>query len=145
MAELKLKDTSLSEDAVESKAVLTADEKRERFMKKKRKVVTHTIDIGGEPTDIVIVGLGDKVLNKLQEEHPVRKNNTKDRVLGQNSETFPPALFTLSVSDPDLTEDEWSEIWNNNEEWSAGELGHLFDLVLGVSTRGFDVSFTESG
>lgn len=116
---------------------------RDKFLKKKRRVDKKTITLNGEVTEITITALPTPELTVLQVNHPMRRNNSDDKVLGLNAKTFPPALFAASVLDPKLTEDEWAEIWSS-PDWSAGELGHLLDLVFGVSTKGFDVPFGAS-
>ena len=135
---LKLDAETVSEKAVKASST------RDRFLKKKKRVDKKTITLNGEETVIVIEALPTPLLNQLQVEHPARKNNNDDKALGLNSKTFPPALFAASVQDPKLSADEWQEIWTS-PDWSAGELGHLLDLVFGVSTKGFDVPFGGGG
>jgi hypothetical protein len=41
---------------------------------------------------------------------------------------------------PEMSEDEWSDIWTS-PDWSPGELSHLLDIAWGICNRGFDVPF----
>lgn len=136
---LKIEKDSVSEEAVKPTA-----SSRDKFLKKKRRVDTKAITLNGEEVELVIEALPTPELNELQVGHPKRKNNTDDNALGLNSKTFPPALFARSVREPKLSEDEWADIWTS-PDWSAGELGHLLDLVFGTSTKGFDIPFGGSG
>lgn len=133
---------TISEEAVSPKEETAS--LRDRFMKKKRRVEERTITMDGEEVQVKIQALTQQQLDDLYSHHQKRRNKDVDNALGANSETFPPALFSLSILEPDLSEDEWHDIWTS-PDWSPGELGHLLDLVMNVTTRGFDPPFGGRG
>jgi hypothetical protein len=130
----------ISEDAVAPDTVSL----RDKFIKKKRRVEERQVTMEGEELTIKIQALTQQQLDDLYAKHQKRRNKDVDAALGANSETFPPALFFLSIMEPNLNETEWHAIWTS-QEWSPGELGHLLDLVMNVTTRGFDPPFGARG
>ena len=132
---------SVSEDAVETVPALSL---RERFLKKKRRVDERKIFMDGEEVTVQVQALTQQELDDLYSAHPKRRNKPSDESLGANSETFPPALFRMSINDPKLSEDEWHVIWTS-PDWSPGELGHLLDIVMNTTSRGFDPPFGVRG
>jgi hypothetical protein len=136
---------SLTEDAVSPEVPEVPQETlRDRFLKKKRRIEDREITMDGDQVQVKIQALTQQQLDDLYSHHQKRRNKDVDNALGANSETFPPALFSLSILDPKLSDDEWHDIWTS-PDWSPGELGHLLDLVMNVTTRGFDPPFGGRG
>lgn len=133
-------DDSISEEATGPDTLSVKD----KFLKKKRRVDHHKITLDGEQVEIVVEALTNREFDDLLAKHPKRRSKEEDDMIGANSKTFPPALFAKSVKDPDLTEEQWGDIWTS-EEWSPGELGHLLNLVMNTTSRGFDVPFGGRG
>jgi hypothetical protein len=125
-----------SEESLADAAVSAKD----AFLKKTRRIDRPKITLGDQTYTLEIHALTNKELNTLIDEHPARKNNDEDKPYGYNRTTLPPALFAMSVKDPQMTREEWEQVWIS-PEWSPGELSHLLDLVMSTSTRGFDVPF----
>jgi hypothetical protein len=133
---------SIAEEAVEP-AVPTVS-LRDKFIKKKKRVEERQLFMDGEETTIKVQALTQKQLDDLYAQHPKRRNKEVDNSLGANSENFPPSLFATAILDPKLDEEEWHTIWTS-PEWSPGELGHLLDIVMNVTSRGFDPPFGARG
>lgn len=133
---------SIAEEAVEPTVPTVS--LRDKFIKKKRRVEDRQLFMDGEETTIKVQALTQKQLDDLYASHPKRRNKDVDTSLGANSETFPPDLFATSILDPKLDAEEWHTIWTS-PEWSPGELGHLLDIVMNVTSRGFDPPFGARG
>ena len=139
-AKIALDNTTLSEDALGADKVSLKDQ----FLKKKRRIDKQKITLDGNVVEVTIQALTQRHFDDLVAAHPKRRNKEEDDLIGANSKTFPPALFAASVINPEMTLEEWTDIWTS-EEWSPGELGHLLNIVLGTTSRGFDVPFGGRG
>lgn len=133
-------DTTLADDALGDDHLSVKD----RFLQKKRRVDKQRITLDGDVIEITIQALTPKDYDGLIAAHPKRRNKEEDELIGANSKTFPPALFAASVQDPKMDEDEWGQIWTS-ESWSPGELGHLLNIVMATTSRGFDIPFGARG
>jgi hypothetical protein len=130
----------LADEAVENHSF----DLRDKFLKKKRRVDERKVTMDGDEVTIQVQALTQKELDDIYAANPKRRNKDTDTTLGANSETFPPALFAASILDPKLNDDEWHDIWTS-PDWSPGELGHLLDIVMNTTTRGFDPPFGGRG
>ena len=131
---------SLAEEAVSNDRL----DLRDKFIKKKRRVDERKVSMDGDEVTILVQALTQKELDDIYAANPKRRNKDTDTTLGANAETFPPALFAASILDPKLNDDEWLDIWTS-PDWSPGELGHLLDIVMNTTTRGFDPPFGGRG
>lgn len=70
---------------------------------------------------------------------------TEQRAEGEpfNIKAFAPALLSRVVHDPDMTEEQWTEIWDS-PAWSRGECAQLFAEAINICTRGLDIPFNVS-
>jgi hypothetical protein len=139
-AKIALDNTTLSEDALGEDKVSLKDQ----FLKKKKRVDKQKITLDGNVVEVTVEALPQRQFDDLVAAHPKRRNKEEDDLIGANSKTFPPALFAASVKNPQMSHEEWTDVWTS-EEWSPGELGHLLNIVLGTTSRGFDVPFGGRG
>jgi len=73
------------------------------------------------------------------------KPTNAQRADGQpfNIDTFPPALLARVCVEPQLTEDDWMEIWTS-PDWNRGEISDFYQAAVDLCTTGFDVPFSAS-
>jgi hypothetical protein len=60
-----------------------------------------------------------------------------------NSDTFPPALLARVCVEPEMSEEDWSEIWDS-PDWSRGEITDLYGAAVNLCTTGFNIPFSAS-
>jgi len=58
-----------------------------------------------------------------------------------NMHTFAPALLSRVCVDPELTEEEWKEIWNS-PDWNRGEVVQFYVTAVELCSTGMDVPFS---
>lgn len=113
------------------------DDTAHRLLKKKRKSLTRKIVVDDETIDLVFEAVSSRELDRLRAKHPP---TAEQRVNGQgvNTETFAPALVAATLVSPELSEEEIVAMWED-DSWSTGELGELFDAASTVCLSGFDI------
>ena len=81
--------------------------------------------------------------DRLQAKYPP---TTEQRAQGEpfNIKAFAPALLSRVVNDPDMSEEEWNEIWES-PSWSRGECAQLFAEAINICTQGLDIPFNVTG
>ena len=96
----------------------------------------------------IFTDIGRKVFDALVLAHPPTKEQ-KDRmaemgggVLDFNIDTLPPALLALTASDPEMTLEEATEIFDT---WGSGEAEILFSTALLVCKERATVPLSKSG
>lgn len=84
-----------------------------------------------------------KDYDKLLTEHPP---NLEQRAAGSayNIHTFAPALLAAVITDPELTPDQWGEIWTS-PDWNRGELMSLFGEAIELCNTGLSLGPTATG
>jgi len=109
---------------------------------KKRRSKTIAMSINGQTAEFTFTALGSHDLDALQAKH---QPTPKQKIDGMswNPDTFAPALVAACLQDPEVSEQEMKEIWESGE-WSAGELGTLFNTASQLCMEGMDIPFTES-
>jgi hypothetical protein len=110
--------------------------------KPREKEVTLTLPGESEPVTFLFRSIGARDWESLVAKHPP---TTAQRAEGQpfNTDTFPPALLSRVCVDPDISEDDWVEIWSS-PDWNRGEIADLYGQAVTLCTQGFDIPFSES-
>ena len=109
-----------------------------------RELVLRVPNQDGDVIDLVVSlrAIGAKEYDDLIAKHPPTSEQKKEGG-SYNVDTFAPALIAACSSEPKLTPNEASEIWNS-PDWSRGEIMELFLASVEVCSKGLDVPFTES-
>lgn len=58
-----------------------------------------------------------------------------------NMHTFAPALLARVCVDPELTEEDWKEIWNS-PDWNRGEVVQFYVTAVELCSTGMDIPFS---
>jgi hypothetical protein len=105
------------------------------------------ITVPGEKGDVELTlqlkAISASAYDKLLADHPPTKEQSAEGQ-GYNSDTFAPAIIASVVSEPTLSNEQASQIWNG-DEWSRGELRDLFMACVNLCAKGLDVPFTFAG
>jgi len=110
---------------------------RERLLGKTARTKTLTVNIDGDSLELKFQALSSKNLDELRSKHqPTAKQRVEG--LGVNVDTFNPALVAATLIQPELTYDEAVELFSA-ENWSAGELGQIFQTASDVCLEGMDI------
>ena len=126
----------------EADRALTARPKDQRVISEREEALEALEALEGEAEeaseDFTFRGIGRKVFEDLIDNHEATKEQrAKARKAGEevqwNAETFPQALVSASLVDPDLSEEDIHEIWDS-EDWNQAELLELFSAALEVNT-----------
>lgn len=107
---------------------------------KRRRTKTLELTVNGEQVEFVFAALSSLELDRLQAKYPPTAQQ-KLEGMAWNSQTFPPALVAACLQDPEVSEEEMTEIWQSGA-WSTGELGTLFTTASNLCMEGMDVPFT---
>ncbi len=92
--------------------------------------------------------VGRKSFEELLMGHPPTKDQkdhvaaTGGGILEFNIDTFPPALLALAASDPEMTLEEATEIFDN---WGSGDAEILFSTALLVCRERTSIPLSRSG
>jgi hypothetical protein len=95
---------------------------------------------GTRQVEITMTSISAHEYDDLMAEHPPTKAQ-KEEGSSYNPDTFAPALIAAVVSEPKLTIEQATEIWNS-KTWSRGELRDLFIGCVNLCSRGLDLPFT---
>jgi hypothetical protein len=87
-----------------------------------------------------IVGVTRPEWRALLSEHEPREDNTADRALGYNGDTFPEALIRTCLS-PKPTEVQWMKVVG---VLSEGQFNELFNAAVAVSLRKVEIPKSRS-
>ena len=85
--------------------------------------------------------LSRKKYDELQSAHlptPAQIQEAKDSGLGipaVNTDSFPPALIAASCVEPEMTLDDAKSLWEDDENWSQGELTMLYEVAIAVNQQ----------
>lgn len=52
-----------------------------------------------------------------------------------NTDSFPPALIAAACTSPEMTPDEAKQLWEDDENWSSGELTMLYETAIAVNQQ----------
>jgi hypothetical protein len=114
----------------------------EQLFGKKRAQKHVKVYINEEEVEMTFRAFGHMEYDKLQSKFPP---NIDQRAKGESFDIdrFGPALMSKVVYEPELSAEEWAEIWKS-PDWSRGECAQLFAEAVSICTRGLDIPFTES-
>ena len=85
--------------------------------------------------------LSRKAYDALQSAHlptPTQLEEAKKEGGGTpsvNPDTFPPALIAASCVEPEMTADDAKALWEDDENWSQGELTMLYENAIAVNQQ----------
>lgn len=116
---------------------------RDKFLSKTATTKKVNIVVDGEQLEMTVKALSEPHFRKIRADHPARPEDRTDGI-PYNGATFPPALLSEAVVDPQLSYEEWTTIFTNGE-WSLGELREIFDEAVSATTSGFDLPFGGKG
>lgn len=88
---------------------------------------------------LVFEAITHRRLQRLYDEHPPRKGDKGDEMVGYNRETFAPALVRASLVEPAVTDEQWDEFV---ESVSAGRMMRLHEVANDLA--GGDVDLPKS-
>lgn len=114
-----------------------------RSKKRLEKEITMLIPVGDGKTEeasFLFQSIGAQEWDRLVAKHPP---TPEQRVEGQsfNMHTFAPALLSRVCVDPELTEEEWKEIWNS-PDWNRGEVVQFYVTAVELCSTGMDIPFS---
>lgn len=66
------------------------------------------------------------------------KTDQKAEGASYNIHSFAPALLSKVCVDPEMTPEEWTEIWNS-EAWNRGEVMQLFFAAVELCNQGMEI------
>jgi hypothetical protein len=134
--------TEETADVVVEKTAKATRATFEKFKAKKRVEREVELEINGDPVTILFRAIGSTEYDKLIAKCPPTYEQ-KAAGSSYNIDTFGPALLARVCIDPQMTKDEWNEIWNS-ENWNRGEVVQMFYIATELCNRGFDIPFTEN-
>lgn len=113
-----------------------------KFKAKKRIEREVTLTINEEEVTVLFRAIGSTEYDKLIAKNPP---TYEQKAAGStyNIDTFGPVILSKVCVDPQMTKEEWTEIWNS-ENWNRGEVVQMFYLATELCNRGFDIPFTEN-
>ena len=149
MADVKISRTNT--DALEAQAAQRAESKRATFemlVKKPRLETEVPVKIPGDdgvPVKMMMLfrAIGARDYDKLLTRHPPTTEQRADG-MSYNLNTFGPALISRVCIDPEMSEEQATEIWNSSD-WGRGEVMSLFSAAVDLCNKGLDISFTGTG
>jgi hypothetical protein len=95
-----------------------------------------------EEVTLLFKSIGSLDYDKLLTKNPP---NTEQKAEGNsyNIHTFAPALLSKVCTEPEMSEEDWSEIWNS-PDWNRGEVMQLFMSAVEICNQGMEVPPTEA-
>lgn len=132
-------------DTVKAKVEQSEAAKRataDLFQSKKPYEEEKILKIDGEEVTILLRSIGRKKYDALLTECPP---STAQRAKGESydQEKFAPKLMARVVVDPEMSEVDWRNLWND-DNWNRAELGDIFYACVGVCSVGVNVDPIES-
>lgn len=115
----------------------------EKFKTKKRIEREIAFELNGEDVSMLFRAIGSTEFDKLIAKSPPTYEQ-KSNGAQYNVDTFGPALLAKVCIDPEMSKEEWIEVWNS-ENWNRGEILQMFYIANELCNRGFDIPFNENG
>ena len=114
-----------------------------RSKRRLEKELTVLLPVGEGKTEEVsflFQSIGAQEWDRLVAKHPP---TSEQRIEGSpfNMHTFAPALLSITCVEPELTEEEWKEIWNS-PDWNRGEVVQFYVTAVELCSTGMDVPFS---
>ena len=141
---------SVKTDAIEARAEQSKASKRATFdilrgkKPAKKTVVFNIADENGDSQEVELKfqAISHVEYDRIQSKCPP---TAEQRSQGEpfNVGEFAPSLLSKVVVDPEMSTDDWKEIWSS-PYWSRGECAQLFAEAVNICTRGLDIPFTAS-
>ena len=93
-----------------------------------------------EEVSFLFQSIGAQEWDRLVAKYPP---TAEQRVEGAtfNMHTFAPALLSRVCVDPELSEDDWKEIWNS-PDWNRGEVVQFYVTAVELCSTGMDIPFS---
>jgi hypothetical protein len=138
--------TTKATEGLEARSEQSKASKRATFellSKKKRATRDVVVDLGDGELTLVFQAIGAIAYDKLLSKNPPTTEQKADGSI-YNINTFGPSLLALVCTDPELTKDQWSEIWHS-DDWNRGEVMGMFFIAIELCNKGLDIPFTENG
>lgn len=119
----------------------------DRLKQKPRLSREITLKMPNEDGTLEDVTLLFKSVGSLEYDKLLTKNppNTEQKAEGNsyNIHTFAPGLLARVCADPEMSEEDWAEIWNS-PDWNRGEVMQLFLSAVEICNQGMEVPPTEA-
>lgn len=114
----------------------------DQMRSKKRAEKDLTVMLNDKEASFLFRSISAKEYDRMLTDNPP---NTDQRAAGTiyNINTFAPALLARVVVEPEISEDEWTEIWNS-PDWNRGELMGFFSEAVELCNTGLRLGPTES-
>lgn len=112
------------------------------FQSKKRVEREVTLTVNDEEMTLLFRAIGSAEYDKLIAKCPPTYEQ-KAAGTTYNIDKFGPVILAKVCVDPDLTQEQWEEIWNS-ENWNRGEIMQMFFVATELCNRGFDIPFNEN-
>lgn len=98
--------------------------------------------LNGEEVSFLFRAISAKEYDRLLTDNPP---NTEQRAAGAvyNINTFAPELLSRVVVDPELTDDQWTELWIS-PDWNRGELMTFFGEAVELCNTGLRLGPTAT-
>lgn len=114
-----------------------------RSKKRQEQELTVMLPVEGGKTQEVsflFQSIGAQEWDRLVAKFPPTSEQRAD---GQafNMHRFAPALLSAVCTDPQLTESEWSEIWDS-PDWNRGEVVQLYATAVELCSTGMNIPFS---
>lgn len=112
-----------------------------RGKKPAEKVVKIYLPGEEEQVELVFRAISHHEYDKMQAKFPPTMDQ---RAQGEsfNIDKFAPSLLSKVVTDPDMSVEDWAEIWTS-DTWSRGECAQLFGEAVDICVRGMNIPFKE--
>lgn len=135
-------------EVVESRTQQSENSKRATFdmLKSKKRAEREVVlqfpgEDGTEEITMLFRAVGSQVYDKLLSKNPPTTEQKADGSV-YNINTFGPDLLSKVCVDPDLSPQQWREIWQS-EDWNRGEVMQLFVTAAELCNKGLDIPFFE--
>lgn len=137
-------------DELKARSEQSSESKRATFDKlmnkpRAQRVVTLSVpqaDGAVEEITLLFRAIGSAEYDRLQEKCPPTVAQKADN-LSYNLDKFGPLLLSRVCVEPDMSAEEWNQLWNS-EDWNRGEIGQLFLAAVELCNKGLDIPFTDN-
>lgn len=114
-----------------------------RSKRRMEKELTVLLPVEGGKTEemsFLFRSIGAQEWDRLVSKHPP---TAEQRANGDpfNMHTFAPSLLSATCADPELSVEEWTEIWNS-PDWNRGEVVQFYVTAVELCSTGMDIPFS---
>lgn len=107
---------------------------------KRSRVKEHTVLIDGEELTLTMRAMSRREYDALVAKFPPTKKQREEGA-NYNIDGFAPALISASLSAPEISFDDATELWESGT-WSMGELMDVFLSCVALNNQGMEVPTT---